>query len=289
MQQPLSRERTTVLLLGEPVELLSYDSSRNRWTVIQLTKDSHISGVFGLGTYRLDALWKLGQSEATPSTYLRESLAEEFGVPIPYVLYNSSDTFAAWDTQATTTKAQQIFTYAQLLPFIRGRLERTMDPITFLRLIPRVQGMTEANLDRYVLRKDSGLVERKEPDGAVILRFDRQAFDTRTTTAFEELPIRREAKRIVVLNTTDRPAIGARVGRIVSKLGANVVAVGNDRESPVTSCQLSGTAEALATVTARRILDVFECESKPVADQGQGDLTIRVGETYANRYEVVER
>lgn len=285
-RSPLPPGRLTIITLGDPLETISYDTTRDSWTIINMTKDAHISGIFGLGEYRLDALWELGKSESTPSALLRESLAEEFGVSIPYYIAPQNDSFSSWSHPISHTKS--VITLTNLLPFLRKQLDSNISPTLYLQLWWRLRSMELNKVERYILREDSGLVLQKAPDNATFLRFDRRAFDTRTTDAFEELIVRQEAKRIVVFNTTKQPAIGARVGRMISKLGANVVAVGNDTEITGKPCMITGTAEELTSHTAARIVALFGCEKNESEEQGQGDLVVRVGEEFAQRFPLVD-
>jgi hypothetical protein len=281
LMRPVPEGRLTVVLLGDPVEIASYEPRLGRWAVVQMTKDAHISGVFGLGEYSLEALWTLGQSEASPSMFLRESLAEELGVPVPYVIGYKQDTFRNWEG---TTVSPSILSWFQLPFFLQGRFVSNLTLQEFVMLIRLTQSQTPANTQRYILRENSGLVEQKAKDGASYLRFDRSAFDTRTADIFEESLLREEAVRVVVYNTTDRPAVGARVGRMIDKLGAFVVSVANDNSSSVQSCEISGTVEKLQTKTSQRIQAIFGCLPREDQSQGQGDLYVRVGNEFANRY-----
>lgn len=285
-KSPLPPGRFTVATLGEPIEVLSYDQERNYWTIIQMTKDAHVSGVFGLGEYRLDALFELGKIEATPSAYLLDSLSEEFGVTIPYVLAKKDDPFVPWENHLSHTK--QFITLANWLPFLRGAFRSNIPPDLYIKLWWKLRTMEPERVDRYILREDSGLVRQRAQDDNTFLRFDRQAFDVRTNDAFEELVVRQEAKRIIVYNTTDKPAIGARVGRMISKLGANVVQVGNDLNAPGEDCTISGIESELSSVTSKRIQELFDCVPVESEEQGQGDLVIRVGQAYAERFTPVD-
>lgn len=281
-RQPFENGRFTIMAISDPVEIVSYDQNRNFWTIIQMTKDAHISGVFGLGEYRLDALWQLGKSESSPSAILRESLAEELGVHIPYYIVPSTSDFTQWSGPISIL--QETITLTNLLPFLKHRFDTNMSFPDYLRFWWRIRNMEPQRVERYIIKEGSGLVRQTEPDGAWFLRFDRQAFDIRTQDAFEELQVRKEALRVAVYNTTNTPGVGARVGRMIGKLGANVVAVGNDTESQVQGCEMTGNQESLERITTKRIISLFECEYETIQEEQQADLTIRVGKTFADRF-----
>lgn len=281
-RRPFADGRFTVVVLGEPVEVISYDQDRNSWAIVQMTKDAHISGVFGLGEYRLDALWQLGKTEASPSAILRESLAEELGVHIPYYIVPKPTAFTPWS--GPLSLAVSTVTVSHMGDFLRGQYDSNLLFPDYLKLWWRLRSMEPQKVERYIIREGSGLVKQTGPDGAAMLRFDRQAFDIRTSYSFEELAVRKEAKRVVVYNTTNTPAIGSRVGRMIDKLGANLVAVGNDTNSLVQGCVLSGSQEALNSITAQRIISLFGCELGGEDDDKQGDLTVRVGKIFAERF-----
>ncbi len=281
-RQPFENGRFTIMTISDPVEVVSYDENRNFWTIIQMTKDAHISGVFGLGEYRLDALWQLGKSESSPSAILRESFAEELGVHIPYYIVPSTSDFAQWSGPISIL--QETITLTNVVPFLTKKFDTNMSFPDYLRLWWRIRNMEPQRVERYIIKEGSGLVRQTGPDGAWFLRFDRQAFDIRTQDAFEELQVRKEALRVAVYNTTNTPAVGARVGRMIGKLGANVVAVGNDTDSQVLGCVMTGNQESLDSITSKRIMSLFECEYETIQEEQQADLTIRVGKTFADRF-----
>lgn len=274
----ISNNRLSLLVLGGPLEVASLDTQRNEWTTIQFPLDTTIKGVRGYGDYRVESLWQLARSEATPSGVVLESLTDEFGVPIDRYIGKKSQ----WEKRTGEGGgSRDIFTLSHLLPFLTGTYDTNVTIPEFIALIKK--NGRETKTKRLVLSIGNGLQEKFHADQTPYKAIDRQMLDHVTDDAFLDVNVAKEKKRVAVYNTTGIPAIGARVARILTNLGANVVAVGN-KEKKEQECLVVGTRQALRSYTGILIASLFSCKKEEMQEEQQGDVTINVGMEYAKKF-----
>jgi hypothetical protein len=83
---PSSDFRTTVLLAGNPMSVVSWDGVRKHVTIIELPAAVAITGLTGVGEYSLQSLWKLGELDTKDRALLADSLGELLAIPVPWYI-----------------------------------------------------------------------------------------------------------------------------------------------------------------------------------------------------------
>lgn len=277
----LPQGRYSLLILGDPLEVMSIDSMRQEIDTIRFPKDTQVQGVSGLGQYRLDALWSVAATDATPASVVLESLTDELGVPFDRYIATKGNVWLKRKTDGPIYPT--FFSLMNIITFLRHGFESNLTFPEYLGLVRTVSGIDVTRGTEYELTDGNGLLKERSADSIDQFVFDREGFDRMTDDLFQDTDIRQEGMRVAVLNTTGKDRLGTRVARIVSKLGAHVVQVGND-SNLADSCEVVGTKEKLLTKTALAVRQIFGCTNRVVTDEGQADITVRVGKAYAEKY-----
>ncbi len=274
-------QRTTVLFLTDPVEVASYEPSQQKWTRVQFPTSTHIAGIQGLGQYAVDSLWNIAATEGSPSAVVLGSLTDELGVPIEYYAGENGKMWTKLSDQENITSIY--FSFSGAIQRIFNKLHTNIPIPLYIALMRSFRSTPAHTIATAFLEKGSGLSEKKLPDNSTILEFERDQFDSLTDNFFEDKQIRDEHLRIIVLNTTGRPFLGSRAARIIDRLGANIIQIGNENQV-VDSCEISGTTEQLKSKTSQSISQLFGCEKKTLTEEGRADLTVRIGKKYEQRF-----
>lgn len=272
--------RTNILLVGNPMLVVSYDTSREHIAVIQIPADMVIKGINGVGQYSLESLWKLGTIDKQKQHILIESLSESLGVLITWFVGPKGADIP--DQTHVESVIRNTFSYGGFMRhIISGRISIPLGQYFTLVTATanlRVDAFKYIDLDRSI-----AIVQKEEVDGTTIPTLDEAGFDTFLGTVLEEDAIRKESLRVAIYNTTDTPTLGARVERKVNKIGALVVEVGND--TPVVdTCIVSATEKVIKSFTVRYMVAAFGCKSNVSDTNKRADIEMRIGRDYQRRF-----
>lgn len=181
----LPSQRTTVVVAGDPVQIVSWDNARGQLTIIPVPSDVYLDGAFGVGSLPLASLRKLEALDGKKKGVFVKSLEDALAVPIV-----GDPTLA-----------------------LRFRL-------WWIQLWLRPDAVSTFDLAlRGVLPSDV------LADGSQVRVFDINRFDAVIANRLEVDAIRREELRVRVINTTDVAGKGNRAARMLSHAGMVVVAV----------------------------------------------------------------
>lgn len=162
------------------------------------------------GTYPVSSVWKLGELDRKDELLLARSLSEVLGIPIK------------WYIGPNRTN----------VPF----------PLLFHIRMTSQKGK--------IIDASSALREVVLPDGSTQQELDESKFERILGNAFEVKKVREEALPIAVYNTTKTPALGTRMGRMITHLGGNVLVVGNSTQVVSDTCLITGKKETVKMYTA---------------------------------------
>ncbi|MCX8009102.1 MAG: LytR C-terminal domain-containing protein [Patescibacteria group bacterium] len=271
----LPMQRISILFLNDPVEVVSFDPKKKELVQIIFPAQTHISGIWGLGEYAVDSLWRLAATEGSPSAVVLGSVGDELGTPIQYFIGKRNN---LWEKEKGN-----YFSFLGLLERMRGNVETNMPFLFHVAYTRLIRSMNNHKIRQEFLGIGRGLKEKTLPDNSTILVFDRDRFDQMTNDMFFDTDIRKERLRVAVFNTTGRPFLATRVARILDRLGVLVVHVGNE-EKPIEECEISGNANVLQTKTSRIIQKIFSCTLKELYEERRSDLEVRIGKAYERRF-----
>lgn len=240
-------ERTTVVVAGDPVQIVSWDQVRGKLAIIPIPADVRIDGVSGVGNLPLASLRKLEVLDPKKKGVFVKSLEDTFALPIMGVTGSG-------------------------LPFpLRFRL-------WWIRKQLRPDAVTTVDLGLQGVFRSDVL-----PDGSQVRVFDANRFDAIIGSQLEVDTIRREELRVRVVNTTDALGLGNRAARILSHAGMVVIAV--DSEPPVQNeCTIHAKQDLWSRQSVRFVKNVFDCVVNAQDWDERADLTVRLGSVYAQRF-----
>ena len=262
---PTSSFRTTVLLVGNPMMVASWDGARKHVTVIRIPPTVSITGLNGVGEYSLESLWKLGDIDKNNRTLLSDSLGETLAIAIP------------WYIGLTDGDIKKVFSVANAPNMLMGRHPTNMPLSVFLPLALATQNFRTDAVDELTI-SDALLMKQERPDGSSISFLDPDTVDRMAGTQFEEETIRKESLRVAVKNTTPTPSLGRRMERRIARAGALVVEVGND-EQTIEECRVFGSKKNLKSYTATFLRQFYSCELLE-GESKRADLDVRVGREF---------
>lgn len=255
-------ERTTFVITGDPVQLVSWDNVRNKLTILTIPADVRIEGAFGAGSLPIASLERLEILDSAKKGIYVQSLSRAFAVPIVGVVHVAGpdkeivSILSPWNIAHWWDRGLPLST--------RFRLWWTL---TWLR----PDSVTTVDLASRAVLSDTTL-----PDGSSVRMLDLDTFDVVVGSRLELDTIRREEFRVRVVNTTKILGLGNRTARILSHAGMVVVAVDTDETRQV-RCSVRAKKEFIETSTYRYITNVLDCQPEVGEEDGDVDITIRLG------------
>ncbi len=185
-------ERTTIVIVGDPVYIQSWDEARQTLTIIPVPVDIYLEGVYGVGSLSIASLQKLEALDAKKKGLFVKSLENAFALPI----------VGAW---------------SNLNPSLRFRL-------WWIRKWIRPDAVKMIDLESEGVIRSDVLA-----DGGKIRIFDVYRYDAVIGNRLEVDSIRREEFRIRVVNTTEAQGLGSQGARFLSHAGMVVIAVDSEK------------------------------------------------------------
>lgn len=279
--KPRDITRLTVAVISEPMQVLSLDRESNEIRTITIPTDITVDAVHGYGRYSLEALWKLGSIEKKEGIVLIQSLEEAIGLPIPYYIGRYDHGYIKGVSSEEVLS--EVFTLQGLIKYIRGDYLTNIPAREFMTLV-RARSEALSSKHRIMdLTSSHVLVHETLPDGTTARVLDTQRLDTIVLADYEHIRIRDEQLSVSIFNTTNSPALGSRVARLLGHLGVRVVSVGNDSPA-IEKCRVTGIKDVLQSFTAQVISRLYYCDLVPVEVSGQSDLDVRIGKVYLSRF-----
>ncbi|MBI4999505.1 LytR C-terminal domain-containing protein [Candidatus Gottesmanbacteria bacterium] len=289
--------RTTIVLATEPVLVVSFESGEDL-TILSIPEKTYIEVLRGFGSYRIGAVWGLGEIEKKGGELLAETSQEFLGVPVDgwiglkngkwqsaqkrvpaesangkidkEQVINLKNKFTSW---GILIRPRELLNFSQNLKtnltiFDLARIWWWVKTIRFDKIHFLDLGQTEA-ISSLILA-----------DGSTALTADFSLLDTTYQGLFKDKRIAGEHISIEVLNGTDKQGLGQRITRLITNLGGSVISVGNSPQK-TGQCQIRGETGILKTLTARRLGQIFDCKmlvEKPLGSRS--DLQLIIGEDY---------
>lgn len=275
--------RQTIVLVGSPMTVLSWNPADRTLTLITLPQDMTADGTHGYGTYSFEAFWRLGEIDNKDGTVLAESMSEALGVPVTWYIGPKAGIFPG--AADPLTMAKDIFNFGRVISYVSGAYRTNISFSTFAAFVWLLQVTKPDKVTQFDFTQTPTLIadDVTIADGSHELVLNPVMVDARLAHVFEDDRIRTETVTAQVFNTTDMPSLGTRVARLLGNLGVSVVSVGNDMPE-VDACTVSGTVGSLQSQSAKVVESVLGCVPKQIGSSDRADLTIRIGKTYTKRF-----
>ncbi len=278
---PQDITRISVVVVSDPMHVVSLDRETQELRVLTIPVDVTVDAVHGYGRYSLEALWKLGSIEKKEGAVLAESLEETIGLPVPYYIGRTDHEFIKGSNPEEIMA--NVFTFQGLFALLRGGFQTNIPAREFLAITRSRSEALSTKHQTTDLSASHVLVKETAADGTSVSVLDTERLDQIVKADYEHTNIRNERQSVSIFNTTDSPALGSRVARLLGHLGVRIVSGVNDTPA-LDFCRITGVSEALASFKAQVISSLDSCELVPVGESGQSDLDVRIGKAYQKRF-----
>lgn len=264
--------RTTIVVAGDPVTVLSWDGERGKLGAIAIPPDVRIEGVYGTGELPLVSLLKLEALDSTKQGLFIASLSDALGLPIVGVIHKSG----------SLRTDEAIGSLSPLRP-TGWQWEAGVSWPMRIRLWwifknLRPDAIWSINLQDQGVFRDTVL-----PDGSGTRVWNTERFDTVAGSLLEIDSIRRETLRVIIVNTTSTAGLGGRVARVLERAGLAVAAVEND-PTVQDGCSVHAKKDLRESQAVLFIRHVYGCTTSEDPGDGRVDITVRLGLFNAKNY-----
>jgi len=248
------------------VSLLVFDPLSHLITTIDIPSNTSLELSHQLGTWKLGSVWHLGKQEKIGGRLLKDTITKSLLLPVD-----------AWAE-------------AQAMGFARGSLPSLIRAV----IAPYDTSLNfkdKLNLALFSIKVQSG--ER------LFIDLSRSGYLTKTQLlsgeegytvksapplALEKLfsveDVAREKARIAIYDSSSAPSVASVMTNVINILGTKVVSIQKADKSDI-DCQIT-TRPKLAT--SRIIARIFSCKLQSSPPEGNYDIEIKVGESFAKRF-----
>ena len=272
--------RQTVVIVSDPIHVVSFDAKNRKITTVDIPLDTSIPAALGYGKYTVRALVSLDDIDHHNGSLISGSISNALGLPISG--YIRPDT--ATDGPMTLEQLRHIFSYGSVPAVLMNRSHRSIEWVSWIRFVGSVGSMSADSW--HPIQIAQAIVPMASPDGSTVPTLDESRVDYIIDTSFFDTGIRAEGTSVAVYNTTDVPSVGLRASRQMSRVGMQLIYVGNS-DAVVKRCVVVGSDTLQKTKTAQFIKAYYGCEAKK--DEGLGketgaDIVVLLGTDFAARY-----
>ena len=278
------RFREGVLVVGDPMLLVSWGADRPIVRIVKIPVHGFVEGVYGYGSYPLGALWTLESSSSRDRGLLVSSVEEAVGVWVPWFIGDRGGSLP--DRGDARDALGRVFSAGSVFRLVSQGYQTNMPLGVFVSFVFRLSFLRPDDLKIFDMTQASVLTTERLADGSTRELLDPRRLDTQLGTNLEDDRIRSEALKVIVYNTTATATLGSRVGRLLSHMGAHVVAIGNDVSgSAPLGCIVRGRKKILESNTARLVTFIYGCtlEERTEVDD-RADITVHMGTRYEHRF-----
>ncbi len=277
--------RINIAFHTSPLSILSISpGSEEPLLVITLPETVYVNVPWGYGSYRLGAIWKLGEQEKRSSLF-SETIEDSIGIKIHTVVGESEPRKINEVSDQLYNGLSRAFSYKELL------FDRKLSSFNFLDRFILVWYFIKSRSSSaltYLSHQNNYLfADAKLPDGTEVKRINLDAFNTFLEQKFEDRRIREEAISVTVKNTTDISGVGQKFTQIITNLGGKVLTVGNEKND-ISGCQLEVKPAASKARLVEYLIREYHCQKISLTTEGGTDVFVRVGKLFAERWKVAD-
>lgn len=278
----LHQERFSVVFASNPPAVLSVNRRSGEFNVLIIPEDTYIEVPQGFGSYRVGALWNLGQVEKRGGEVLLFAVRSFLGVPI--------DGWIGWTDNRqrpslTTSKNDVLKELAfRLSPglFLQQPTATNLslpDKILLWWTVKQARGeaFIVVNLgDKGVLMKTT------LADGSAALKGDPDLVDKVSQTLYFEEEAQKEVLPFRVLNATDVPGSSTKIARLLTNIGYHTIGAGN-AETQAKNCSVGVPSDRLSAPAVKRLGSIISCPIRAVdrTENPPGEGVVIVGANIA--------
>jgi len=271
--------RQTIVVIGDPLHVISFDAKNRRVTALDLPHDTVITAALGYGKYSVRALLSLDEIDHRDGLLVTSSVSNALGLPIAGHM-KTPEAQGTMDIQ----QLRRIFSWRSVPAVMTKRVHGSVSLVTWLRFVRTVSSLPADGLK--VVSLAPAIIDTASPDGSRTPAIDESRVDYFLDTVFFDAGIRSEGISVAIYNTTGVPSVGQRASRQLGRVGMQLVFVGND-ETEVSRCVIAGSKDAQKTKSAQFIKAYYGCSESDDVSRGKetgADLVVLLGTDFANRY-----
>ncbi|MEK7533434.1 MAG: LytR C-terminal domain-containing protein [Patescibacteria group bacterium] len=273
--------RQTIVIAGSPTHILSVNAAKSNVTLIDIPEDTVISAVKGYGNYSVRSLITLDGIDTHHGTLVTASLSDAFGIPISWYVA-PTDSFAG---NGTVDMVRRLFSWGSIGRMLIGKIDTSVPISTWISLVWMLRFIPADAVE--IVDVGPAIVPMQLPDGGSAPTLDESKLDFVLQNRLVDTGLRPENLTVAMYNTTQIASVGLRASRQLSRMGIQLVFVGNE-DSALSRCVITGSDAALRSKTAQFIRSYFQCEEKEERGNiGKGtgaDLIVELGSDYASQY-----
>lgn len=272
--------RQAVFVAGKNPSIVSFSPAGPEITVLSIPKNLVIKAARGYGMYSIEALMTLDELDKQKGRLVTESVADAFGIPVIGMVRSTADRLK----EAPREYLARTFSPDALIGSYRAAESASVPFVRLVAFALSVRRLPPNGLT--VVAADPAIFSETLPDGSSADTLDEAKLDFILGTSFIDADIRSESVALALYNAANVPLVGTRTSRMLSRIGIQLVSVGN-APSPHQECRIWGSRKALLSVTGRFVRDYFSCvETQPgsVGAETGADLIVELGQQYAERF-----
>jgi hypothetical protein len=272
--------REAIVIAGDPVHIISFDTRAKKVTALDLSSDTVIPGALGYGKYAVRAIVSLDEIDHRNGALITGSISNAIGLPIAgYVRMGR-----VADEPMSASLLSRLFSFGSIRQYMAGEIKGSLSFLSWVRLVFLVHSLSADGIK--IINNNAMTNNLPSPDGGTYPELDESRVDYIVDTAFFDGGIRTEALSVAIYNTTTTPAIGTRASRQLAKVGMQMVFVGN-QEGDVANCIVASAEEHLRSKTVLFITQTYGCTAKIADDEGKdigADVVLLLGKGFADRF-----
>ncbi len=251
---------------GESQELMlvSYEPDGEAvW--MYLPQDMQVGVSRGYGKYPVRSLWNLAEQE-NDRRLLTESITLLIGVPFEWWVNIDQDRLSCdvmnWDCIKSA------------LIYGRNHLHLSTNMVWWdrVKLLWKMKSLDVGDVVNLDLTRAGRSKSEVEVDGKEVLVY----LDEYTGSRLVDRRIRNEALSVRVVNTLAVNGLGGAVERIIVGMGGRVVSV-ESIQADIGKCLVKGNEEMLQSLTAKKMINLWNCEPSISAVDTKSNLEFWVG------------
>lgn len=249
-----------LVLTTKPLSVLSFNPIESKLSILEIPDDAYIEVPGGYGSWKVGAVYKLGEADKKGAALLKSSFENFLALPIDGVI----ETNGQWTVDSGQLVMQlrgNPLNYFSLL----SNLKTDLSPVELGKFILGVRGVRFDKIQTFNLEELGLLTADSLADGTNILKGDPAKIDALVTRYFTDNKVVEESATIAVLNSTQTSGLAARSAAIITHLGGNVI-IQSSFDSSLNKSYVSENQKY--PYTEKRLKQIFgSCENEQNCDK----------------------